>query len=306
MQEITLGEMFEQLRLKRHHTKKEICEGLCSITALTRYENNVRVPDKFLLDSILQRLGGDLIKFEIIVNDHDLEIAHIRQKIELLWKEKDLNAIQMQIEEYKSIIKSSRNLHEQFIYEKQGQIQEYLGNWQAALQLYHTSLSCTECLNYTKRIQYGLLTFAEALLLTDIGKLYYNQEHTENALSIFENIARYFQMHTSLKNKSIMETIYIESIYYLAKINYRQKNWGLAYKYTNLVIKRQLSEYRLQYLKDCFYFKKVLEIKLGKYNPQDFSYEKNLIALEILQYQTTEELERHVKENSWENIVNQI
>lgn len=53
MQEITLGELIENLRIKKNISRVRLCDGVCSVRALARYERDGRVPDKFLAKELL-------------------------------------------------------------------------------------------------------------------------------------------------------------------------------------------------------------------------------------------------------------
>lgn len=50
MYEISIGELLENQRKEKRYSKSMVCRGLCSVTALSRYENGLRVPDKFCLN----------------------------------------------------------------------------------------------------------------------------------------------------------------------------------------------------------------------------------------------------------------
>lgn len=67
MQEITIGEIIQKVRIKQNITKEQLSRCICSVTTLNRYETGERVPDKFMLDAIffvwvkrLQRLISSL------------------------------------------------------------------------------------------------------------------------------------------------------------------------------------------------------------------------------------------------------
>ncbi|PAD25456.1 hypothetical protein CHH62_11760 [Niallia circulans] len=58
--EIMVGERIRQLRIHKQLTQKELTEGICSITYLSRIENGQINPSAEFLRKVSKRLGYDL------------------------------------------------------------------------------------------------------------------------------------------------------------------------------------------------------------------------------------------------------
>ena len=50
--------------------------------ALSRYESDERIPDKFLMDALLERLGFQPSKYEFVASDQEFEYSMKRAQIE--------------------------------------------------------------------------------------------------------------------------------------------------------------------------------------------------------------------------------
>lgn len=303
MQEMTLGEILENLRRKNNLTKQMICEGLCSITALSRYEADLRLPDIFLLEGILERLGGDEIDIKLFASDNDISLKNIRGKIKVYWITSEIGQILKGLMHYKDLVMSNKDLHKQYIYWQLGRIHEYQNDFSKSLEYYSIALACTQCGDFKKRLEKGLLTSIELQVITGIGRIKYKNQNERDANNIFYNIQKYFKNHHFFKRHTEKKSIYIEVLYYLAKINLSSNNWGLSLKYVNQVITSQTSEYKLLYLRESLILKKEIEEKLNIKIEQN---DNKIIALELLECNTLKDLQARIEDRKWNFIVNQI
>lgn len=101
MYEISIGELLENQRKEKRYSKSMVCRGLCSVTALSRYENGLRVPDKFLLEYLLQRLGCDSKQYEMIISNEEYYEMKQQRKIEECIEQKKYLEAEAEIKNYK-------------------------------------------------------------------------------------------------------------------------------------------------------------------------------------------------------------
>ena len=67
--ENTFGELMESNRKVKNVKRTKLCRGLCSIMALSRYENDERMPEKIMADALVERLGIEPYQFEFVLSD---------------------------------------------------------------------------------------------------------------------------------------------------------------------------------------------------------------------------------------------
>lgn len=79
-----IGEVLYTLRTDKKIGQEELCRGLCSKTSLSRIENGERIPDRLLLNALLQRMGKSADKLSTILNAEEYRY--------LIWKRQALSA----------------------------------------------------------------------------------------------------------------------------------------------------------------------------------------------------------------------
>lgn len=173
MQEMTLGEMLENMRTDKNISKVQLCEGICTITALTRYEQDVRVPDKFVIDCLLERLGKNPNKIEFIDTDEEFKMSMYRNRIEKKFFQEEFLEVEELLKEYEGEIRHAMNLHQQYISFKRGQLAVIHRKLEDALELFLQALS------YTKRkeiMEFGIgkkvLSDIEVEVLYSLAEIY--------------------------------------------------------------------------------------------------------------------------------------
>ena len=114
-----------------------MANGLCSITALSRYEDGLRIPDKFLLTYLLQRLGCDSNQYEMIINNDEYTLSQLQATITSSIENKKYDDALNAISDYKKL-KSSKSpkIHEQFCLYSHGLIMKNMGNHEQAIAFF--------------------------------------------------------------------------------------------------------------------------------------------------------------------------
>lgn len=82
----TVGNLIRSIREKRKITREKLSLGLCSATTLMRYELGERIPDKFMADALLERMGQIPFRYEFIGSEQEFKFRMMRNYIEKLQK----------------------------------------------------------------------------------------------------------------------------------------------------------------------------------------------------------------------------
>lgn len=85
MQKVKLGDMLCHAREQWNITKEQLSNGLCSVSSLNNYENNVRTPDSLLFHYFMMRLGQAPEHYAIMLKKE--EYAYY------IWKERTLKTL---------------------------------------------------------------------------------------------------------------------------------------------------------------------------------------------------------------------
>ena len=72
-----MGQMIQETRKRRNLTQTQLCQGLCSISTLSRIEDGVQTPNAMLLDTLMQELGMFASAYNLLVSDKEFERLRI-------------------------------------------------------------------------------------------------------------------------------------------------------------------------------------------------------------------------------------
>ena len=139
----TVGNLIRSIRENRKISREKLSLGLCSATTLMRYELGERIPDKFMADALLERMGQIPFQYEFIGSEQEFQFRMMRNQIEKLQK-KDREKALFLIREYESFVTENDSLHMQYLWMKKAEIFCGQENFQRAEQFYRKALGYTE------------------------------------------------------------------------------------------------------------------------------------------------------------------
>ena len=77
--------LIEKIRKEENIKQADLCQGLCSISTLSRIERGKKQADKMLLEALVERLGKTLVYWEKILNNNDQRLSQLQTKINFFW-----------------------------------------------------------------------------------------------------------------------------------------------------------------------------------------------------------------------------
>lgn len=289
----TLGDLITFTRKSKKISKTCLCHGLCSITALSRYENNERFPDKFLADSLLERLNLSPYKYEFIDSEDEFQLSMLRERIEIHLIEKKFGSVKNDLENYEKHIDKNDFLHYQYIFFKRALLYP---NAASKMNLLKKALQYTNCIfpNDNKKL---LLTKNELKINYYLAHCMF-YEHMEpeaytfcNALHIY--ICNYIDTITKID-------FYPDILYMLAYMEYNKNNYEKANTFISQAESIMLSTYKIKNLDCILYLKNNILSKMKKTN----TIESNTInALKIIKNSNNGILTEEII-TTWANTVN--
>lgn len=110
-----LGELLKDLRSIYHVPPEILADGLCTISMLRKYETGERQPDKLLGDSLWQRMGRSMDKFDANLDHDEYTLAEKRAYMQELIRQGQLEEAEKVLLDYEKLAKiDKRRLHHQF------------------------------------------------------------------------------------------------------------------------------------------------------------------------------------------------
>ena len=268
-----LGKLVGEIRKEKGIRQLELCQGICSVSMLSRIEQGKKEPDKMLLEALFERLGKTLLYWEKVLNNDDIRLFQLQVEINSFLEEKNLEVVQMLLKKYKNFKGVSVPLHKQYkmfanarLLQLQNKNKEAMEELQRALEI--TLVNLKED-NFQLKKYYLCYQEIEVYLAWAELAVRYEKEKGYEAL---QQLIDYID--TKVENNPEMNRIYTIAVHKLAcekaSRGKLEEAWFLCRK--GIKIKRESKN--LDKLKPLLRLQMEIENKLG------FQKEKN----EVLRY----------------------
>lgn len=109
-----IGNMIAYERSKQGISAQRLSEGVCSVSALQRLENGVRLPDFFVLERLIERLGKSVNKMEFLYDEGAYDIYYLREIIEKSVEQREYEEAEGALAYYESRPEAGEPLHRQY------------------------------------------------------------------------------------------------------------------------------------------------------------------------------------------------
>lgn len=110
----TLGQFLQFYREKYTFQQDKVCSGICSLATLSRVENGSKIVDSLVAESLLGRIGKEVLQFELLLNDSDYHLWTTRQEIQKLMNSENYCEAEKLLTEYRKEMPQKGSVHEQF------------------------------------------------------------------------------------------------------------------------------------------------------------------------------------------------
>lgn len=81
MEEMLIGPYIRRKRLDMGLTQENLCDGICTVSTLSRIENSERAPSISVANALLQKLGLPAGQFFALVGENEIEIEKLQKNI---------------------------------------------------------------------------------------------------------------------------------------------------------------------------------------------------------------------------------
>jgi len=110
----TLGQFLQFYREKYNFQQDKVCSGICSLATLSRVENGSKIVDSLVAESLLGRIGKEVLQFELLLNDNDYHLWIMRQEIQKQMNLENYREVETLLAEYRKEMPQKEAVHEQF------------------------------------------------------------------------------------------------------------------------------------------------------------------------------------------------
>ena len=229
MKKDILGSLVSYERSRKDISLQMLARGVSSPAAIRRLEAGERMPDYFVLERIVERLGRSLNKVELLYDEKVYEIHYLRGLIEQCLEEKDYAEVQEALAYYESIPEGQEPIHKQYIYKIKGIVlSEKDKNHKAAAEMLGRALAETVADFDMEKIESFLLGEEELNLVILWMKEMWFQKDVDfkwNPEKLFSYIDRYcddeeIKINIYSKAAWLIGTYYMEKEEYLEALRY--------------------------------------------------------------------------------------
>lgn len=212
-----IGKIIFTLRKHYNISQEMLCNGLCSDATLSRIELGERIPDKFLLDALLQRLGKSPDKLETILSERDYFLFEKRQAIEKAIFKHRFESAKEELLVYEKQKECDEKLHQQYIYKIKSVLSEELDrNTNKSIEYLLAAINLTLPEFKIDNIFDYLLSIEEIYLLLMLAQAYSNTAQEGLALQLLHIIIDYLDQKYSDEEEKVK--VYPKAVYLLSKL----------------------------------------------------------------------------------------
>lgn len=269
--ENTLGSLLENARKRKNISRFVLAKGPCTEMSLSRYESGSRIPDKFLADALLERLGLNPYRFEFITSEREFNHWMQRDKIEkLLWLEKYDEANEA-IKEYRTSVKAGDKLHMQYVQIAAAQVLCSQAKKEEERKCLCNALKSTKAIEFVEDNQVTLLSNLEMKACCMLAENLYNTGEKESAFYVYTKLDNY--IHREEKSEKVLgmnlnderrKEYYPLVLFRLSEEKELACNLGEALQFLEEAEKLIRQEYKINLLYDILKNKKRIQRKINE------------------------------------------
>lgn len=233
-------------REKQGISQERLCRGLCAVSALSRYENGERIPDRLLMNVLIQRLGKSSEQLTTMISCQEYAYFEWKRKVKEALKKQNISLAQELLQK-KEALNGTVNaaLQEQFYRYIQGILKGTcadISDLEEAIRLTHPEFS-------GKIEEEDLFSIQELNLLLFYAKCKIQKE-VEQGRELLEALLPYIQEHITdiqAKNQIFPRAVCLYCRYVTGEAN-AQKRYLLCREAFENSRKDQRFEYTVELL----------------------------------------------------------
>ena len=211
MPERTIGKFISDIREKQGIQQQELCEGLCSKQLMSQIEYDESIPDLFLFECLIQRLGKSPDKFEIILFDSEFELLEKRAEIERMIEVGKFEVAEELLEKYIAVCNKKDHIQYQFYYQIKAIIEHEKGNLEGSINCLLDAIRSTVIDFDIKKKRTVLFCVREIELMLMLAEEYFLNHDRENAEKISDFLINYLE--DNYQDEEELVKVYPKAIY---------------------------------------------------------------------------------------------
>lgn len=114
MDKSTLGEIIRFYRKKQKVSQRDLCRKICSVPTMSRIESGEIETPMMMAQALLGRLGVNVNKFELLVDENDYHLYRQRSKVEKALQKENVFQAEKELLKYETMMEKDK-LNRQYV-----------------------------------------------------------------------------------------------------------------------------------------------------------------------------------------------
>ena len=219
----TIGTILRDKREELDLSQEDVCEGICSVSTLSRIENGNQNPSQKTLMALLGKLKLTLQIFPQYILPHEVEINELERQISDLIDTRQYKKAEQHLQKLEKI-KLIEPLTQRYMLLCRAIIGSHTGDTpeESLKKMREITLAIAEDFN-PKKILRHLLTKDDLSIISHLGVAYERTGDTDTAMEIYQGVVDYVEHKVS--DKEAISPVYTLALYCLSRL------FGLAEDY---------------------------------------------------------------------------
>lgn len=220
-----IGEILYNLRTQQKLSQEKLCRGLCSAATLSRYELGERVPDRLLLNMLMQRMGKAADKMATILYIEEYQYLLWKKQVLVAVGREDMETLCRLLEEPQALrIKINDTLQQQFYFQMKAILADRVeGDISKSIELLTKAVKLTMPGFSFDRMQQYLISTVEMQIILNLAEQMIRGGQEEEAGGLLMEIAEYAWGHYNDREAKVK--IYPKAIKMLAPLLIQDKRY---------------------------------------------------------------------------------
>lgn len=225
-----VGRMLHTLRTQNGISQEELCQGICSVATLSRFEAGERRPDIFVFNALFQRIGKSTQHMNILLTIEEFDYFVKRRNIGILLSKKEFEQAEKEIQELEIEVKEkSISLYQQDIYLLYTIL--YIHKKQKKEAGIYIEKALKETLLDVDSLEEASVSvimqqyFSETEINLLLLYVYIREMLGKEELSLLEYMISYISFHITdekFKNKKLAMAFYLKSCFYKKRLLWQE------------------------------------------------------------------------------------
>lgn len=260
-----IGLFIHAIREAKDYSMKEICDGICSVSTLSRIEAGKKIVDFLMIEALLDRMKLSKSEYEFILDKDDYCAYKQREEIEILIKCKEYEQAEKNLEKYEKE-NGEETLHKQFIFFQRALMERVKNQFEKerVIKLFLKAISVTAPNFRKKFMQRENLSNVELSCITEMIVCIKDSHKKEES---FEELYDYFKW--CRKREGLFPESYRFAMQYYAECLYENKKFKKCIQICNEVLEELYETSKVDNRANIFYIRAKAQEKQGFKNKEE-------------------------------------